>query len=67
MDFTLSEGDAFVVCDASGGAVDLISYEVTGLTPNLQLKESVPGSGVLAPRHCLEPPLCVSNFLLLAY
>jgi len=45
LDFALNVGDAFVVCDAGGGTVDLISYEVVALSPNLQLKELVPGSG----------------------
>jgi hypothetical protein len=43
--FSLNVGDAFVVCDAGGGTVDLISYEVVGLNPNLQVKELVPGTG----------------------
>jgi actin-like ATPase involved in cell morphogenesis len=46
LDFAMKEGDAFVVCDAGGGTVDLISYEVARLTPNLQLKELVPGKGM---------------------
>jgi hypothetical protein len=37
-------GDAFVLCDAGGGTVDLISYEVDSVTP-LELKELVPGTG----------------------
>ena len=45
LDFSLNLGDAFVVCDAGGGTVDLISYEVVGLSPNLQVKELVPGTG----------------------
>lgn len=45
LDFTLKTGDSFVVCDAGGGTVDLISYEVSALTPNLELKELVPGTG----------------------
>jgi hypothetical protein len=45
--FTLSEKDAFVVCDAGGGTVDLISYEVASLAPILQLKELVPGTGIM--------------------
>ncbi|KAH6842399.1 hypothetical protein B0I37DRAFT_399101 [Chaetomium sp. MPI-CAGE-AT-0009] len=48
LDFSLNVGDAFVVCDAGGGTVDLISYEVVGLTPNLQVKELVPGTGGMA-------------------
>lgn len=47
LDFTLKEGDAFVVCDAGGGTVDLISYEVVGLD-RLQVKEQVPGTGGMA-------------------
>jgi uncharacterized protein YxjI len=38
-------GDAFVICDAGGGTVDLISYEITQLKPSLELKELVPGKG----------------------
>lgn len=48
LEFTLQEGDAFVVCDAGGGTVDLISYEVMALTPNLQLRELVPGTGTFS-------------------
>jgi hypothetical protein len=33
-----------VLCDAGGGTVDLISYEVDSVTP-LELKELVPGKG----------------------
>ena len=52
-DFALQEGDAFVVCDAGGGTVDLISYEVTELNPSLKLKELVPGTGMctMAPPY----------------
>lgn len=39
-------GDNFVVCDAGGGTVDLITYEVTKLEP-LAVEESVVGSGGL--------------------
>ena len=48
LDFALTVGDAFVVCDAGGGTVDLISYEVVAITPNLQLRELVPGTGGMA-------------------
>jgi len=37
-------GDNFVVVDAGGGTVDLISYEIRQLTP-LRIEESVTGSG----------------------
>ncbi|OCL10017.1 actin-like ATPase domain-containing protein [Glonium stellatum] len=46
--FTLHVGDAFIICDAGGGTVDLISYEVEATSPRLKLKELVPGSGGMA-------------------
>lgn len=42
----LKLNDNFVVCDAGGGTVDLITYKVTQLSP-LQVEESVVGSGGL--------------------
>jgi hypothetical protein len=42
----LQVGDAFVLCDAGGGTVDLISYEIMQLNP-LQVKELVSPSGKL--------------------
>lgn len=39
-------GDSFVVCDAGGGTVDLISYKVIQTKP-LELAECVEGSGKL--------------------
>ncbi|KAG6230547.1 hypothetical protein E4U34_000365 [Claviceps purpurea] len=45
LDFAIERNDAFVVCDAGGGTVDLISYEVVGITPRLKVKELVPGTG----------------------
>ncbi|EKD16179.1 hypothetical protein MBM_05473 [Drepanopeziza brunnea f. sp. 'multigermtubi' MB_m1] len=47
-DKALAVGDAFVICDAGGGTVDLISYEITQLSPRLELKELVPGKGGMA-------------------
>lgn len=44
--FALQANDAFVVCDAGGGTVDLISYEVEAIRPILQVKELVPGTGI---------------------
>ncbi|RBA12608.1 hypothetical protein FPRO05_04058 [Fusarium proliferatum] len=41
----LTTGDCFVVCDAGGGTVDLISYEVVSTEPTLDLAELVPGKG----------------------
>lgn len=34
-----------MLCDAGGGTVDLISYEVDSVDP-LELKELVPGTGM---------------------
>lgn len=39
-------GDCFVVCDAGGGTVDLISYRISSLLP-LQLNEVAIGTGAL--------------------
>lgn len=46
-------GDTFVLCDAGGGAVDLISYRVSALRPHLKIEEANHGSG----------SLCGSSFL----
>jgi hypothetical protein len=48
----LQVGDALVLCDAGGGTVDLISYEITNLEP-LELKELVPCTG--ATRNSYSP------------
>lgn len=40
-------GDTFVLVDAGGGTVDLISYTVLALEPILQLEEAAPGTGAL--------------------
>lgn len=45
LNFSIKKGDAFVVCDAGGGTVDLISYAVEQVVPNLKVKELVPGTG----------------------
>lgn len=49
----LSVGDSFVICDAGGGTVDLISYTITSLRPILEVQEATPGTG----------ELCGSTFL----
>ncbi|KAK6206224.1 hypothetical protein QIS74_13643 [Colletotrichum tabaci] len=41
-----ADGDHFVVCDAGGGTVDLISYEVITTSP-MVVKEAVKGNGRL--------------------
>ena len=49
----LQKGDAFLVCDAGGGTVDLITYVIRALSPQLELDETTKGSG----------DLCGSTFL----
>ena len=43
----LKVDDTFVVCDAGGGTVDLISYTVSELRPMLKVEEAAPGTGGL--------------------
>lgn len=38
---------SFVICDAGGGTVDLISYTITNLKPILEVQEATPGTGAL--------------------
>ncbi|KAH6647882.1 hypothetical protein BKA67DRAFT_400113 [Truncatella angustata] len=40
-------GDTFVICDAGGGTVDLISYTISQLKPSPVLDEAAPGVGKL--------------------
>lgn len=40
-------GDTFVLCDAGGGTVDLISYTVTALKPQLEVTEATAGTGMM--------------------
>lgn len=49
----LEIGDSFVLCDAGGGTVDLITYTVSALKPMLKIIEASTGSGLL----------CGSSFL----
>jgi molecular chaperone DnaK (HSP70) len=49
----LQIGDSFVLCDAGGGTVDLISYTIEALYPTLQIREAATGTG----------GLCGSTFL----
>ena len=43
----LKIGDTFVLCDASGGTVDLITYTMSALKPILKLNEATPGTSSL--------------------
>lgn len=47
-DHSINVGDSFVVCDAGGGTVDLITYEIKTIDPYLELVELVPGKGGMA-------------------
>jgi molecular chaperone DnaK (HSP70) len=38
---------SFVICDAGGGTVDLISYTITNLKPILEVHEATAGTGAL--------------------
>lgn len=42
---SLNKGDSFVICDAGGGTVDLISYTVAETSPALSLREAAVGTG----------------------
>jgi hypothetical protein len=57
----LEVGDTFVLCDAGGGTVDLISYSITGLFPELQVKEASPGTGGFCGSTYLDESF--SNYL----
>ena len=43
----IKAGDTFVICDAGGGTVDLISYTVSHLKPILSVDEAASGTGGL--------------------
>ena len=43
----LKIGDTFVLCDAGGGTVDLITYTISAIRPILKLTEASPGNGSL--------------------
>lgn len=49
----LDTGDTVVPCDAGGGTVDLITFTIVELSPDLRLREAAPGTG----------GLCGSTFL----
>ncbi|KAF7529710.1 hypothetical protein G7054_g9760 [Neopestalotiopsis clavispora] len=52
-DVSLNVGDTFVICDAGGGTVDLITYKITELGDHPSVIEAAAGSG----------DLCGSTFL----
>ncbi|KAI9764968.1 MAG: hypothetical protein M1840_007890 [Geoglossum simile] len=48
----IGPGDCFVMCDAGGGTVDLISYRVRQLSPTLELEEVTVGTGMVFHSPC---------------
>ena len=64
-DTRIKVGDAIVLCDAGGGTVDLISYEILKLNP-LEMKELVHGTGryTLLPMHHIGSPIGTKADLL---
>ena len=42
---TIKVGDNIVLCDCGGGTVDLISYKIIQMEPNLKVEEAAIGSG----------------------
>lgn len=40
-----SVGDTYMICDAGGGTVDLITYRVTSIRPRIEVEEVVAGDG----------------------
>lgn len=54
-------GDTFVLCDAGGGTVDLISYTISALFPKIQIKEAAPGTGDFCGSTFLDESF--SNYL----
>lgn len=43
----LNVDDTFLLCDAGGGTVDLITYSISAMKPALRLAEASPGTGAL--------------------
>jgi hypothetical protein len=43
----IQPGESFVLCDAGGGTVDLISYTIKNLYPRLEIVEAAEGTGGL--------------------
>ena len=58
---TINVGDKFMLVDAGGGTVDVITYEVKGLQPMLQVAEVTSGSGALCGSSFINQ--CFQNSL----
>ncbi|KAK7757503.1 hypothetical protein SLS62_000518 [Diatrype stigma] len=50
----LKVGDTFLVVDAGGGTVDLVTYRVEALRPTLEVTETAPGSGGMCGSQMLN-------------
>ena len=50
----IKKGDTFVLCDAGGGTVDLISSTVSALKPRLEVIEASPGNGSICGSSILN-------------
>ncbi|KAL9628542.1 MAG: hypothetical protein Q9204_005824 [Flavoplaca sp. TL-2023a] len=50
----LRKGETFVVCDAGGGTVDLITYRITALKPSLRIAEVAKGEGGMCGSTMLD-------------
>jgi hypothetical protein len=54
----LKVGDTFVLCDAGGGTVDLISYRLTQIEPIFRIEEAAVGSGDKCGATYIEKVSC---------
>ena len=52
--YSLEKGETFVVCDAGGGTVDLITYEIVALRPSLRIVEVAKGEGGMCGSTILD-------------
>ncbi|KAL9032255.1 MAG: hypothetical protein Q9180_006605 [Flavoplaca navasiana] len=50
----LKKEETFVVCDAGGGTVDLITYRITALRPSLRIAEVAKGEGGMCGSTMLD-------------
>ena len=62
----LQVGDVFVLCDAGGGTVDLISYQVTQTSPTFKIEEAAVGSGAKCGATFVEDVRILSSQILLS-
>ncbi|KAK0639135.1 hypothetical protein B0T16DRAFT_422484 [Cercophora newfieldiana] len=65
----LQVNDSFVVCDAGGDTVDLISYTITNLKPLLEVQEATAGTGAFCGSSFLDDPYRIEKnpFVLVSF